>query len=349
MLQHLDTDLLRAFVVVAETNSFTKASERLFRTQAAVSMQIKRLEARIGKPLFVRSAHGVRLTRDGELLMHYACRMLALNDEAFANLSVPRPDDTVRIGAPDDYATILLPDVLLMFNKAFPEVQVEVTCDNSINLVRAVRDGLLDLALATRRPESRDGELIRREPLHWITSANNSPHTSDPLPLALFPNGCVCRDIALRTLKDTHRSWKVVLASSTIAAILAVVSAGAAISVAGESVILAGARRLGEADGFPPLGTVDIVLYRGRGYQCRRAAMLAEDIRLWLKGQEAALRLERTGAASGRTGGAPPVVARLPQTRASPERDVQNVAGSAACQSPKSSRHRSGPAVEHEV
>lgn len=329
MPQHLDVDLLRAFVMVAETKSFTKASEHLLRTQAAISMQIKRLEERIGKPIFVRSARGVRLTREGELLMHYARRILELNDEAFANLSVPRPEDTVRIGAPDDYATILVPDVLLMFNKAFPEIQVEVACDNGVTLARAVRDGRLDLALVTRRPENRTGELIRREPLHWITSADNSPHTSDPLPLALFPNGCVCRDIALRTLKDTHRSWKVVLASGTITAIRAAVSAGVAVSVAGESVILAGARRLGETDGFPSLGTVDIVLYRARGHQRRHAAMLAEHIRLW---QWAAPRPERTAAVGGRTG--PAFLARLPRTRALSERDAQNVADSAARQSP---------------
>jgi DNA-binding transcriptional LysR family regulator len=284
MQQHLDTDLLRAFVMVAETNSFTKASERLFRTQAAISMQIKRLEERIGKPIFARSAHGVQLTSDGELLMHYARDILRLNDEAFANLSVPRPEDVVRIGAADDYATTLLPNILLMFNKTFPQVQIEVACDHGVNLLREVRDGHLDLALVTRHPENKEGELIRREPLHWITSADNSPHTSDPLPLALFPDGYVCRDIALRTLTDTHRCWKVLFASGNIAAIRAAVSAGLAVAVAEESAIPAGARRLGTADGFPSLGVVDIVLYRAPGRQRRLAATLAEHIRLWMTG-----------------------------------------------------------------
>ncbi|SDF39689.1 regulatory helix-turn-helix protein, lysR family [Bradyrhizobium brasilense] len=119
-MQHLDPDLLRAFVMVTETSSFTKASERLFRTQAAISMQIKRLEDRIGKPLFVRGPHGTQLTIAGELLIHYARRILLLNDEALANLSVSQADDVVRIGVSDDYARILLPDVLLLFNKVYP-------------------------------------------------------------------------------------------------------------------------------------------------------------------------------------------------------------------------------------
>jgi DNA-binding transcriptional LysR family regulator len=318
MLQHLETDLLRAFVVVAETNSFTKASERLFRTQAAISMQIKRLEERIGKPIFVRSAQGTRLTTEGELLIDYARRILHLNDEAFANLGVPRPEEgLVRLGTPDDYATILLPDVLLTFNKAFPEVQVEVTCENGVNLVRELREGHLDLALVTRRPDTKEGELIRREPLHWITSTDKSPHTSDPLPLALFPNGCVCRDLALRALKETNRRWKVVFASGTIAPILAAVSAGVAVSIAEESVIPPGARRLGAADGFPSLGTVDIVLHRAAGPLSRPTAMLAEHIGLSLKRQG---RATRTGAV------APPgqlraVVARSAHMNGSPKSD----------------------------
>src|ERR1043166_8153498 len=97
MLRNLDTDLLRAFVTVAETNSFTKASERLFRTQAAISMQVKRLEERIGKPIFVRSRRGLTLTSEGDFLMAYAQRILQLNDEVFANLSLPRLDGIVRI------------------------------------------------------------------------------------------------------------------------------------------------------------------------------------------------------------------------------------------------------------
>lgn len=291
MLKHLDTDLLRAFVMVAETNSFTKASERLYRTQAAISMQIRRLEERIGKQLFVRSGHGASLTSEGALLIHYARRMLHLNDEAFANLSVPRPEDVVRIGVPDDYATTLVSDILLLFNKAFPEVQVEIVCDNRVDLVREARDGRLDLALVMRHPESKDGELVRNEPLRWVTSAENSPHSFDPLPLALSPSGCVCRDIALSALREIGRNCRVIFTSDTMSAILAAVSARVAVSVIEESLIPVGVRRLGEADGFPSLGTVDIVLYRAPGHQRRTAATLADHIHLWLKGQGAGRRI----------------------------------------------------------
>src|SRR5262249_48121899 len=185
----------------------------------AVSLQIKRLEDQLGKQIFIRGRRGLMLTREGELLISYARRILRLNDEVFANIELPRLAGYVRIGAPDDYAMILLPEVLVMFGKAYPEVQVEVACDTSDNLVREVTNGNLDLALVTRRPGNKDGETIRTEPLCWVTAQENSPHEIEPLPLALFPNGCVCRDIALRSLEEQNRAWKIAFASSTIAPI----------------------------------------------------------------------------------------------------------------------------------
>src|SRR5262249_34974804 len=149
-----------------------------------------------------------------------------------------------------------------MFGKAYPEVQVEVACDTSDNLVREVANGNLDLALVTRRPGNKDGETIRTEPLCWVTAQENSPHEIEPLPLALFPNGCVCRDIALRSLEESNRAWKIAFASSTIAPILAAVTSGLAVTVMEDCAVPPATRRLGQEEGFPPLGTVDIALYR---------------------------------------------------------------------------------------
>ncbi|WP_439365975.1 LysR substrate-binding domain-containing protein [Bradyrhizobium sp. DASA03005] len=282
-MQHLDPGLLRAFVMVAETSSFTKASEHLFRTQAAISMQIKRLEERIGKPLFVRGPCGAQLTTAGELLIHDARRILRLNDEVLAKLSVSSSDDVVRIGASDDCARILLPQVLLLFNNFCPNVQLDIVVDNRLDLFREVREGRLDLALVVRHSETSDGELLRREKLHWITSKQSSPHGYDLLPLAFFSSGCIRREIALRALKEAGRRFKIVLSSGTMAPIFTAVSVGVAVSVAEESVIPAGVRQLTEAEGLPSLPTVDLVLYRAPGHQPRSAAMLAEHIRLSLR------------------------------------------------------------------
>lgn len=283
MRRNLDTDLLRTLLTVAEAKSFTKAGEQVFRTQAAISQQIKRLEDQIGKPLFIRGRRGIGLTREGELLVDYARRIMRLNDEFFAISALPHPDQIIRIGAPDDYATILLPDVLGTFRKAYPEAQVDVVCDNSNQLIREVASGNVDLALLTRSPGGEDGEVIRTEQLCWVVAIDNSPHQERPLPLAMFPNGCVCRDAALRVLRESGREWRIAFTSSTIAPILAAVAASLAVTVMEECTIPPGTRRLGEADGFPPLGTVDIVLCRAPGAISTAAAVLAEHIGLCLR------------------------------------------------------------------
>lgn len=279
----LDPDLLRAFVMVAETNNFTKASERLFRTQAAISMQIKRLEDRVGKPLFVRGPHGAQLTREGELLIHYARRILLLNDEAHASLSDSLGQDVVRIAVPDEYGRIVLPNLLVLFSKSYPEVQLDIVVGSGISSLERVRDGNVDLALVIRPSEARDGELLRRERLHWITSRHRSPHTSELLTLGLLSKGCVRRDIALHALKEAGRDFRVLLTSDTMAPIISAVSSGLAISVAEGAVIPAELSQLGESDGLPPLGTVDLVLHRAPGHQRRPTATLAEHLRFSLR------------------------------------------------------------------
>ncbi|UWU83230.1 LysR substrate-binding domain-containing protein [Bradyrhizobium yuanmingense] len=282
-MQHLEPDLLRAFVIVAETRSFTKASERLFRTQAAISMQIKRLEERIGKPLFVRGPFGTRLTTTGELLIDYARRILLLNDEALVKLSAFQSDDVVRIGISDAFARIILPDVLPLLSKSCPHVRLHIVADDGLNLAQEVRDGRVDLALVIRHSKTRDAELLRREKLHWITSLQNSPHDYQVLPLALLSGGCLRREIALQALKKADRRFKIVLSSGTMAPIVAAVAVGVAVSLAEESVIPAGVRQLVEAEGLPSLGAVDLVLYCIPGHQSRASAMIAEHIRLSLR------------------------------------------------------------------
>jgi DNA-binding transcriptional LysR family regulator len=283
MLRNLDTDLLRAFVTVSETNSFTKASKLLFRTQAAVSMQVKRLEELIGKPIFLRGARGLTLTGEGEFLMGYARRILTLNDEIFANLTSSHVSGVVRVGAPDDYAMAFLPAILLLFGRRFPNVRVEIVCGNSVDLVRDVEAEQLDLALVTRDPDRADGEVLRRERLYWVTANQNSPHAEAVLPLALFPSGCVCRSVVLRALRESGRDWRVVLSSRTISAILAAVNAGVAVTAMEECTIPPTLRRLGEADGFPVLGSVDVALYTAPGSLKKTAEILAEFMRVDLR------------------------------------------------------------------
>jgi DNA-binding transcriptional LysR family regulator len=119
---NLDTDLLRTFVAIADSGSFTRAGELVHRTQSAVSMQVKRLEEALGKPVFQRQGRTVALTAEGEALLGYARRILKLHEEAVATLTRPDLVGTVRIGIPDDYVMRFLPGILTRFAQAYPRV-----------------------------------------------------------------------------------------------------------------------------------------------------------------------------------------------------------------------------------
>ena len=286
MPANLDTDLLRAFVAVADSASFTRAGERLGRTQAAVSQQVRRLEDTVGKRVFERDTHGVRMTRDGEVLLAYARRMLTLNDEVLALMHRSPTVASVRIGTPDDYATMLLPEILARFNAAYPEVMVEVICDNSPDLVAEIDKGRYDLALVTRKAGEAGGELVRQEPVAWVappldpvpTPGHRPVESLDPLPLALFPKGCVVRDLAVAALDGIGRDWRVAFTSKSVVAVHGAVMGGLGVTAMECCTVPPSLRRIGAAEGFPGLPDVDIALHRARGTAPKPVRLLADAI-----------------------------------------------------------------------
>jgi len=260
-MRNVPTDLLRAFVAVAETQNFTRAGEVLFRTQAAVSMQIRRLEEQLGSALFERDSRGTSLTDQGKFLLLYAKRILQLNDELLESLELGRTTQLIRLGAPDDYATVLLPKVLRIFSETFPAVQVEIVCAASIDLLQEMKQQHLDLVLIVSRPSPVLKGFASRQPLFWVGAADDAADKQDPLPLALFPHGCACRELALEALEVADRRWNVVLTSSANSAIIGAVMAGMAVTAMESCLIGPGLRRLSQEDGVPPLGEVEISLH----------------------------------------------------------------------------------------
>jgi DNA-binding transcriptional LysR family regulator len=151
-LVNLDLDLVRAFVTIAETRSFTRAAERLGRSQSAVSLQIRRLEDRLRTPLFARDPRSVTLTIEGERLLPQARRLLRVHDEIVAGAGEVELEGEVRFGAPEDIATTYLPEILAGFARAHPRVTLDVVCDFTLNLQARFDQGALDLALIKREP-----------------------------------------------------------------------------------------------------------------------------------------------------------------------------------------------------
>ncbi|MCB1496912.1 MAG: LysR family transcriptional regulator [Bauldia sp.] len=257
----LDLDQLRTFIAIAETGSFTRAADIVFKTQSAVSMQMRRLEERIGKPIFMRDGRASRLTEDGERLLGYARRMIRLSDETIAAFDETELSGSIRLGTPDDYAERFLPGVLARFSRSNPRVEVSVICEQSLDLINLARAGELDLAIVTNCGEGAV-EVIRREPLLWVTSAQHAPEDEEVLPLALYKAPCLWRAAAIDSLTETGRKFRILYQSSNSTAVSAAVSAGLAVTALAESALRPGMRVLGENDGFPRLPMCEIGIVR---------------------------------------------------------------------------------------
>src|SRR4029078_9802460 len=166
----IDVDQLRTFVAIVETGSFTKRAEVVHKTQSAVSMQMKRLEERLGRPIFARDGRASKLTQEGERLLDYARRIIKLNVEALAAFNDAELAGRVRLGLPDDYADRYLPEIMARFSGACPNVELTVACEPSVELVKHIDSNELDLAIITDCGSSRASEVFRREPLPWVTA-----------------------------------------------------------------------------------------------------------------------------------------------------------------------------------
>ncbi len=181
----LDVDQLRTFLAIVETGSFTRAAEIVHKTQSAVSMQMKRLEERLERPIFARDGRASKLTEDGDRLLDYARRIVKLNVEALAAFSDFALTGRVRLGVPDDYADRYLPEIMARFSRAYPGVELSVICEPSLELVERIAENELDLAIITDCESSRPVESFRRERLLWVSSNRHTTHREEPLPLAL--------------------------------------------------------------------------------------------------------------------------------------------------------------------
>lgn len=232
---NLDLDLLRSFVAVAETGAFTAAGARVLRSQSAVSLQIKRLEDATGRRLMDRSPRHVSLTAEGETLLAKAREILRMNDEAVAALDAPEVKGAVTLGAPEDFATAHLPEVLAEFARAFSKVDLRVTCDLTMNLLKRFNDRQFDLVLLKREPETgkvaNAGRRVWREPLVWVAASRAIAQGKGPLPLAVSPAPCVYRKRALETLRRTGRSARIVYECAALSGTLAAVRAGLGVTV----------------------------------------------------------------------------------------------------------------------
>lgn len=257
----LDLELLRSFVSVVEAGGFTRAGERVHRTQSTVSQQIKRLEDDLGQQLLDRSGKDVLPTEAGERLLSYARRLLALAEEARDVVGRPSTEGAVRLGIPEDFALYRLPRLLGSFSRARPGLRLDVRADQSLNLKRDLDRGDLDLVLFKREAGGSDAIAVWPERVYWVNSKNHPCNAkADSLPLIFFPGGCLYRTRAIHAIEATGRRWHMAYSSSNLAGIQAAVAAGLGLSILSEISIQADHRKLTARDGFPPIERTELAL-----------------------------------------------------------------------------------------
>ncbi|MEY9593269.1 DNA-binding transcriptional LysR family regulator [Bradyrhizobium yuanmingense] len=257
----LDLELLRSFVSVVEAGGFTRAGERVHRTQSTVSQQIKRLEEDVGQVLLHRDGKDVRPTEAGERLLSYARRLLSLAEEARDVLRQPDSDGAIRLGIPEDFAAYRLAKLLGAFSRSHPGLRLDVRADQSKHLARDLQRGELDLALYKREAGAKDAIAVWPERVHWVTSKSHPVDVNVPsVPLIGFPLGCIYRAGAIHALETAGRAWHTAYTSSSLAGIQAAVAAGMGLSILSEMAIQTDHRVLTAKDGFAPINKTEVAL-----------------------------------------------------------------------------------------
>ncbi len=254
----LDLDLLRGFVTVAERGGFTAAGAALGLTQSAISLKVKRLEEILGKRVLERGGRAVALTRDGETLLAYARRILALNDEAVRRMIEPPVAGRLRLGVADHFIPRNLAPVLARFAKVYPDVRLEVEVGRSHDLRSAMADGALDLVLGKRRDGETEGRPLFTETIVWVAAPGWAPPADRPLPIAMLPQGCMFRDRALTALARAGMAFEVVFTSASLPGVAAAAQAGFAATVLGRAGLPPGLEVL---PGLPDCGTAEMCLF----------------------------------------------------------------------------------------
>lgn len=262
----LDLELLRSFVSVVDAGGFTRAGERVHRTQSTVSQQIKRLEEDVGQVLLHRDGKDVRPTEAGERLLSYARRLLSLAEEARDVLRQPDGEGAIRLGIPEDFAAYRLAKLLGAFSRSHPGLRLDVRADQSKNLSRDLDRGELDLALFKREAGAKGAIAVWPEQVQWVTSKSHPIHADvASVPLIGFPLGCLYRAGAIHALESAGRIWHMSYTSSSLAGIQAAVAAGMGLSILSEMAIQSDHRVLTAKDGFAPINRTEVALMAAPG------------------------------------------------------------------------------------
>ncbi len=259
-----DSLTLECFIAVAETNSFTRAADKVARTQSAVSQQVTKLELQLGKSLFTRTRN-LALTSEGEIFLGYAKKIVQLNRDAMDRFNNPELQGEVRFGLPEDFASVFLSDVLTEYASLHPRIMLNVECDLTLNLFSRFKKKEFDLVLVKmNKPEDfPNGMDVWSEALEWVSHRNTiGVDEEEPIPLVLSPKPCVYRARAIQSLEKMNKKWRIVFSSHSFTSTIAAVKAGMGITVLPRNMVPADLQIIRKNANLPRLDDTHISLLK---------------------------------------------------------------------------------------
>ena len=259
MERALDVDAVRAFVRVAETSSFTRAADIMGSTQSAISLKLKRLEARLDCRLLDRTPRYVRLTQDGAAFIERARELVEAHDRAFITVGEARP--RLAVGISDHVAGPDLPALIARMNAQDPQLLIEVRIGSSLDLLRTFDRREIDVAIVRFQAERDDGELVAEEPFGWFAASGWQPRAGEPLPIATMPEPCGVRTLAAKRLDEAGIAWTEVFVGGGVTAVSAAVTANLGIAALARRMLPLGVVDVGTRLGLPTLPRLPIMIH----------------------------------------------------------------------------------------
>lgn len=259
----LELDLLKTLIAIAETGNFSGAADVVHRTPSAVSMQVKRMEEILGRPVFKRDSRSVELTSDGVFLVEHARRVLALNREAMARFIAPEVSGEVRLGMSDDISDRYLINILRDYDMNHPGIRLDIMVDNSDRLIKSVNSGSLDIVLVNDHADVKQvtcGEVLARDQLIWAGLKGGIAGEKNPIPICVWEEGCFWRAEALRSIEATGRDFRVAFQSSHITGQKAAILSDLVIAPMPKAALSGAIVEVGEQYGLPSMEYSDVVL-----------------------------------------------------------------------------------------
>lgn len=273
----LDPVLLRSLVAVIDSGSFTRAAESTHLTQSTISQQIRKLEGQLGCDLLVRKKRYATPTLEGERIVAYARRILAMMEDAIAETVSSAEQRPIKLGVPEDFATQELMPTLSRFAQAFPEVRLEVKSGMCSEIWQQFNQGELELALVKHRPEQAMGIASWSEPLSWIDGKSVDNLSKQTIPLVGLPSTGLYRSEMAHTFDSLGKHWRMSYITSSLMGVGCAVEAGLGISLLPSRLVTPLHQVLTEQDGLPAIAPLELILH-AQPQLSQQGKLLAEEL-----------------------------------------------------------------------